>query len=687
MQSKTNIPTWLTAPATILLGCLGLTWIAYSNSLNVVFHFDDIPFLLENPKVKDLDWILRSLFEPLNSGRDIPLLTFYFNYSLHGLEVQGYHVVNITIHALNGYLVFLLVSQLLSRIYAKDLQANQESIRRSIQFTAIATAAIFVVHPLLSASVTYITQRSGQLATTFYMLATLSYLQIPKNDTRDKKFWIWAAVTLFCYWCAFKCKEMALTWLMIPFLYEFLKRLHQPELLRKTIKPIAFLLVSFVVLIALYLNNAEHLLKGNYFIGWGSSTLWGPWFHFEAMFRALFQYWKLLVLPLEPWMNIDHDFTVSTVKFDKVAILAMFFHLGLVGFAVFLAKKRFVLAALGIGWFYVAFGPYIAIPERDLLVEYKAYLPSIGWMLVIAELLFWLHQKQAIRKVLYGGVGVLIVLGIMGTRERNTAYFTTASVWKDSISKAPYKARTLHNLGFAYAELGHLSAAKLYFQKALEMSPGFVLARLNLSRVYIREKSYEEGYSEYRMLIGIANQFSSGELYKMVRDAYYESGIAYAEQRRFAEAIAHYQEVLKRHPDDTQAHLAIAQSYLESEDYANARKHFEVILRAYPNAQGLALNMGIIALREKKAQEAIQYLLQAMKHNPNNPDIYNNLGVGHLMLGNNAAAEQAFRKALQVDPNHAQTKQNLGVLQKMKEGKQNEVAPPAPPAAEATGSN
>ncbi len=670
--SKSQLLVWIGSPIVALLWLFGLTWLAYYESLDVVFHFDDIPFIQENQSVRNLGQLIQEMIHPFNSGRAIPLLTFHLNYVLHEFEVQGYHFVNICIHGINGFLVYLLVLRALAVTYTSSSNWRSDKERSSlIQLTAYSVATLFVVHPLLTASVTYITQRSGQLATTFYVLAFWSYLQARLYAEKQtwKKAIIWGLLTVFCYWLAYKSKSMALTWLLIPVFYEIATRVKDPKRLRPFLKVGVAMLGVFVLLVIGYFSRT-HYLSGNYFVGFNSETLWGPFEHWQAMSRAMVEYMKFMVLPLPQWLNIDHDFTISHHTIDWVAMLAFFGHISLLGFGLFIAKKGHPLIVMGIGWIYISMGPYIIVPERDLLVEYKAYLPTVGWMLILADLLFWLYQKPKLLRPLAAVIVVCLVLGFFGTKQRNAAYATTASVWKDAISKAPYKARTLHNLGFAYADEGHYSAARVYFQKSLQMSPGFVLARLNLARVFARLNEREEALKEYGILIQLSASFPVGELRGMVLDSHFESAQVYITQRDFQKALHHLNILVNDYgSQNVKVYLALGKVYLEMQDYANAKQYYEGVAQYFPEDPGIMRDLGVISIKEQKPAEAIQYLLKSVK-NEQNPAAYNNLGIAHLMLGNPLAASQSFQRALQIAPGYEEATKNLLLLKQMESKQQ-----------------
>ncbi|MBI4823806.1 MAG: hypothetical protein HY805_06215, partial [Nitrospirae bacterium] len=97
----------------IFIALIGL--LSYSNTFNSPFQWDEDYLIAQNPIVKDLSYFLEPSkakgFEYYGAfkGRYIGYLTFALNYKIHGLDVRGYHVFNLTIHILNALLVYFLV--------------------------------------------------------------------------------------------------------------------------------------------------------------------------------------------------------------------------------------------------------------------------------------------------------------------------------------------------------------------------------------------------------------------------------------------------------------------------------------------------------------------------------------------------------------------------------------------------
>ena len=111
---KTNVdPSRFTLHASrplqiILIILAGL--IVYSNTFHVPFLYDDFDNLTNNPIIKSLDnFSSSSKGYDYNPGRFIGFLSFALNYHFGGLDVTGYHIVNIAIHIANSLLVYFLV--------------------------------------------------------------------------------------------------------------------------------------------------------------------------------------------------------------------------------------------------------------------------------------------------------------------------------------------------------------------------------------------------------------------------------------------------------------------------------------------------------------------------------------------------------------------------------------------------
>ncbi|MBI4120389.1 MAG: hypothetical protein HY454_02890, partial [Parcubacteria group bacterium] len=102
----------------------------------------------------------------LNSNyyRPLLLLSFAFNYAIHGLAPFGYHLVNNGIHIANGVLIFILLAKFLSRR------------------ASFIASLLFLIHPAQTEAVTYISGRGDPMSVFFMLLALLLFVRFIRQN-------------------------------------------------------------------------------------------------------------------------------------------------------------------------------------------------------------------------------------------------------------------------------------------------------------------------------------------------------------------------------------------------------------------------------------------------------------------------------------------------------------------------
>src|SRR5262245_58971188 len=164
---------WRRAAAILLAGTA-----TYWNSLQGPFVFDDTLSIVGNPYLRAW-WSLASLFpgrELPASGRPIANLSFGVNYAIGGLDVVGYHVLNIAIHLTCALLVFGVVRRTL------QLPKLRPRFGERSADLAFATALIWTLHPLNTEVVDYVTERMESLMAVFYLLTIYASIRARQSD-------------------------------------------------------------------------------------------------------------------------------------------------------------------------------------------------------------------------------------------------------------------------------------------------------------------------------------------------------------------------------------------------------------------------------------------------------------------------------------------------------------------------
>ena len=128
------------------------------------------------------------------------------------------------------------------------------------------------------------------------------------------------------------------------------------------------------------------------------------------------------------------------------------------------------------------------IPRLDVANDRQLYLASWGLFLAAAAGADLLRGKSGARSVTTIAAVLVIALGGI-TVSRNTVYRSEVALWEDSARKSPGKARAWNNLGYAYQQAGRLRDAEAAYLRALQVDPGYALARGNLRELKARPDS------------------------------------------------------------------------------------------------------------------------------------------------------------------------------------------------------
>src|SRR5690606_25996870 len=155
IERARHVPTWAKwlAPALLLVAVAA----AYSNSLHGEFIFDDHQSIPGNPSIRRLQPLSEVLFPPADitgdggrtiDGRPALNLSLAVNYALHELDVRGYHLANLVLHALAALALYGVVRRTLL------LPRWSEPLRHRATPLAFLCALLWALHPLQTESVT-----------------------------------------------------------------------------------------------------------------------------------------------------------------------------------------------------------------------------------------------------------------------------------------------------------------------------------------------------------------------------------------------------------------------------------------------------------------------------------------------------------------------------------------------------
>src|SRR2546422_1287419 len=457
-----------------VLALLGIG--AYWNSLHAPFVFDDIDSVERNRLVHFANRYYNQ-FSAYPSPRSLLFLTFAFNNWLNGQNPFGYHIVNLVLHILNGLIVFAIAR----RIYnASNSQPSPGASRPLVAAKAYAliAAAFFLVHPIQTESVTYISSRSELLATSAYLGGLLSFVLIPVQ----KIGFFSSLLTLFFLVLGFGFKETVVTLPAGILLYDYL------FVAKANVRALVLRWRFYVSFVALGAAGSYWLLRDEFKI---VKSFGGPlqaWHYFLTQFRVILRYIRLLVLP--SGLNLDYDFPVSTSLLEPRTFLSVLAILILV-FVAWRWRRTQPLYCFSILWFFVTLSPTSSfIPIPDVIFEHRVYLPLVGVCLSFPLGMEGLVRKGTSvlqpRRVLVLSCLVLTVL-MVATVLRNQVWSDEVRLFSDVVAKSPHKLRAYENLVFAYMKRGQEEQAISVAKLGLENTPEDRISLLDtIGNLYLR---------------------------------------------------------------------------------------------------------------------------------------------------------------------------------------------------------
>jgi protein O-mannosyl-transferase len=110
---------------------------------------------------------IKNFFRPLSD------ISIFLNYQLSGLNSIFFNSFNITIHGINGYLVFCT-----GLYFGRTLEKSKRN------FFAISSAIIFLCYPFHNEAIVWLLGRGASMACMFSLLSLISYYKIENNGLK-----------------------------------------------------------------------------------------------------------------------------------------------------------------------------------------------------------------------------------------------------------------------------------------------------------------------------------------------------------------------------------------------------------------------------------------------------------------------------------------------------------------------
>ena len=613
-----------------LLLIISLGLLIYTNSLNNSFHYDDIHSIVDNPNIRHLENIplfftspeMFSAFPGAAMYRPLLLTTYALNYAIHGTHVIGYRLINLAIHIATAYLVYRCVTLLVAD-----------------STLGLIASLFFLVHPLSTESVNFISSRSESLAVFFYLSSFWCYEYSRRRATASLASRpLLYALSLITYIASLLTKEIGITLPGILLLRDLLMR-------RFSLK--AYIPFGIVSLLYFYLSLG--LIKPPLV----DEPLRSLSVQFFTQTKALVYYSTLLFFPAK--LNIEHQFFISRQLSDPAVYTSL----------AMLASLFLVLLSFGrhrpqllfwVGWPALAILPTFVVPLNILVMERRLYLPLISFCALCAWGLkqFLLDETHPASRN-SGKMAVLLMCcwGAL-SMDRNTHWRDERAIWTDALHKSPLMAKPYNNLGKTYYAEGNLAEAERLFEKAESIDPTLPEIPYNLGTLYKQLGKPDLALREFQNALSLKPDYVS---------AYNNLGNLYLSLNQPQKALESFQSALKyAYADSEVVYFNLGVLFQQQGQYEEAKRFFQTALQLRPGYSQARNNLANLLRAQGLLSEAEREYRRCLDDNPKLKEAHYGLGATLALLGQSQEADQSLRFAVSLDPSYIESWLALGDL-------------------------
>jgi tetratricopeptide (TPR) repeat protein len=599
---------------------VGIIYFCYSNTFQASWHLDDEPNILTNSNLHITELSLQQVSRTLQAHpfrgnqdkfyRPLPCLTFGLNWYIGQDNVFGYHVVNIAIHILTAWFLFLTL-QLLLHIHYKKQYPPQF-------FTAAAllAALLWALAPIQTQAVTYIVQRMASMAAMFCIIFIYTYL---RGRIASEKKYIWYFFCVLAFFAALGSKENAILLLPSLVLLEFSFFKHNGINKRQVV---IFAVTASILLIAaaFFVHSMLGHLPFNFLDGYKGRS-----FTFSERIltqpRIVLMYLSQIFLPVTDRLSIEHEINLSGSLFSPwstfPSIILIFFLI--VGSFSYL--KKYPMICFPVLFFFLNHAVESTIFPLELIFEHRNYLPSLFLFLPlgipVAHILYSSPPQSLFRRIAVTLCTVLfLIISGHATYTRNLTWATEGTLWTDVLRKTPNSPRAAHNLGRYYHELGQYQLAYHYFQLSLK----------NAERAANPKRSQQTTLNALGAVASIiGNHEKSRDYYERCLDinkrnpvCLENSILAYLRSGLPENALIQAKKLINEYPEPVNYQYLTATAAYQADHNDIAIKYMRKIAgRSLYNQQIMYL-AGILLMKEKAYQNSLFFLKRAAKLAPKN---------------------------------------------------------------------
>jgi tetratricopeptide (TPR) repeat protein len=598
--------------------------VIYSNTFNASWHLDDQPNIINNIYLHIDSFHLKNLVntfftDPHNPEvlskkpyRPVACLTFAINWYFGHDQVFGYHIVNISIHFLTAFFLFLFILKLFNTPNLKNQQSSPFLI-------ALLSSMLWAANPIQTQAVTYIVQRMTLLAAFFYILGMYSYINARLCSESTRRF-VWFGLCPFFYFLAFFSKQNAV---MMPIALMLLEITFFQNLSSQKVRKSVLIIVSAAFAFVLLAGALAFLKPDLFMLDLYSTRTFTLSERLLTQPRIVLFYLSQIFYPLPGRLSIAHDIILSTSIANPwttlPSILIIFF---MIGFSIF-HIQNWPIFSFSVLFFFLNHIIESSIIPLELIFEHRNYLPSfflfLPLCLVSYHAIDFIKKKNKIIAIfIIISIFLYIIFFMTGTFLRNQVWKDDITLWTNTLSKAPNDARAYNILAIKLA-WGDASTHPNRFDMALKLF----------------EQSLEKN---------MPSTYLKADVYGNMALVYFHN------KQNPAKAFEYFDKALEIDSPNLKIRRDLIEALIIHRDFDNALKQMNILLLKNEKNGRYHNLKGHILLWQGKYDAALKYFENAYRLSTNKASVLLNTAVALSLSGEYASAEHILSEAIESFP-------------------------------------
>lgn len=620
---------------------------AYGGGLDAPFVFDDTGSILENPFLTRVWPLTTSMRAPVPSafaGRPVAAFSLALSYaSGDGLSPAAFRLWNLGVLAASSLVLFGILQRTLKRLDATSTIGAP---------LALAVALLWLLHPLQTEVVSYVTQRTESMMGLFALLTLYCAIRVIERHDRPRVgrhpgTW-WTIGAIIACGLGMGTKESMVVVPVLVVLYDWV---FGAGSLRGSLRERRLLYLGLAATWAILIAANAGTPR---FRSAGYTAGVSVWTYLANQAVMVVTYLKLAAWP-HP-LVLDYGLTQPIALAQALPFLiGVLLLIGLVAVAWFRAPR---LAFLG-SWFFITLAPSSSIVPiaTEVGAERRMYLPVAAVIVLTmvgirATLRRWWPTSPLLRPT-GASAGVATVALVFGTLTaiRAQTYRDPVALWQGVLSHRPH-GRAHYNLGIALKAAGRTSEAIEAYRAALPGEPG---AHYALGFELGTAGKFEAAAAELQAFLAVRPMDAKAPKAAVLL------GQALARLGKTAEAERAFLDALRMAPRDVDARGGLADVLLSMQRFQEAVPFYREFLAQEPSNAGAHHNLGIALMQVQQEADALIEFERALALSPADPNMHRSLGNALATTGRLDEAAKHFRAGLKLSPRDARLVSSLAL--------------------------